>query len=135
MLRASFLMNAHNFRRPRWIERLDLLAGLYHAATDDQVVFASKLRAHFGQSLTHGAGIFLSAEIGKRFVAKLALGFADRNAANCLCGGHDELNSMGKDSAGGDAMPEAPFYTCTSKHSAFSAQHSVLLQNVILTGD
>ena len=79
VLRPGLLVNAHYLRRPRRIKRLDLALGPQAMSADDQVVFVPQVAGHQVQCRLHLAGVFRVLEVGKRLIAKLALGRARLN--------------------------------------------------------
>ena len=65
---AGLLEDADHLRRPRRIDRFELVDGLQPAPADNQVVLAAKLRPHALQRLAHLLSVFRTAEVDKRLI-------------------------------------------------------------------
>ena len=63
VLFAGLLVDAHDLRRLRRVQGLDLVGGLDALAADDQVILAAELAADFRDGGAHAAGILFVAEI------------------------------------------------------------------------
>ena len=76
-----FLVESDNLRGFRRIQRPDLIRGLDALSTNDQVIFAPQLGAHFLNRSAHLAGIFWVAEINQRLVRERPFMQADLRAS------------------------------------------------------
>ena len=79
VFQPSLLVHAHHLRRPRRIQRLDLVRRARPLPTDDQLILVAEHIAHPGQRSLHGMHVFRIVEIDERFVAE---GSAGRNRLN-----------------------------------------------------
>jgi hypothetical protein len=73
MLFAGLLVDSHDLRWTRGIQRLDFVGGLDALAADDEVIFAAELAADALDGGAHIARVFFAAEIVKRLVDERAL--------------------------------------------------------------
>ncbi len=73
-------MHSDHLRRPRRIQRANLLLGADAPAADDNVILLPKLVGNAGQSVPHGADIVFAIEVQKRLVAELARGGTERDS-------------------------------------------------------
>jgi hypothetical protein len=73
VLFAGLLVNADDLRRPRRIQRLDLVSRLNTLAADDEVILAAELSANALDGGAHLAGVFFLVEIVEGLVDEWSL--------------------------------------------------------------
>ena len=70
--RCRFLVDSYDFRRIRWIDRLQLVTTLQPLAGDQQIVLAPELGAHLPESRFHRLPVGGYGKIGIRFVFEIS---------------------------------------------------------------
>ncbi len=81
MLQPCLLMHSDHLRRPRRIQRADLLLGADAPAADDDVILLTELVGDTVQGVPHRACIVFTVEVQKRLISELARGGPERNSS------------------------------------------------------